>query len=120
MIEVKWQNDRRKADPYKYVDPEGWEDNKGRLSAFLAGWTNWAENSNYAKDVLHWHTVGALYASAFGSREAALTVPEAVRCRLYHVALISYLKSTRTAHWSDEDRERALALSLAEVERRAS
>ena len=87
MIEVNWQNDGRANMPDKYTFQ--WNDNKGRLSAFLGGWTDWARNNRHKRGVVHWRTMGALYASAFGSREAAAQVPETVRCELYHVALIT-------------------------------
>lgn len=85
----------------------------------MTGWSKWTNQGFYGKGPLYWETVGALYTSAFGSQEAAKAVPEIVRCRLYHTALIAYLMSARTMHWSDEERKRAIALSLAEIERRS-
>ena len=116
MIEVEWNNEGRADQPDTYILQ--WHDNKGRLTAFLGGWTDWTENNRYGKDTLHWRTVGAQYASAFGSREDARQIPEVVRCGLYHLALIDYVKSQRCAHWSDEQRKQAVQLSRAEVERR--
>lgn len=116
MIEFAWHNDGRANEPDKYTFQ--WDDNKGRLSAFLGGWTDWAKNNRYNKNKFHWRTVGAQYASAFGTKEAALKVPEVIRCELYHVALIAYVKSRRCAHWNDEQRKLAVQLSWEEVKRR--
>ena len=116
MLEVAWDRDDRANTPDKYTSQ--WDDNKGRLSAFLGGWTDWTENNRYRKDILHWRTVGAQYASTFGSREAARQIPEVVRCELYHMALIEYVKSQRCAGWTDEQRRRAIQLSREEVEKR--
>ena len=116
MIKVAWNNEGRADKPDKYTSQ--WDDNKGRLSAFLGGWTDWTENNRYEKDKLHWRTVGAQYASTFGSREAARQVSIVVRCELYHVSLTDYVKSRRCADWTDEQRERAIGLSWEEIERR--
>ena len=114
MIQVNWQNDDRDNMPGRYTTD--WEVDKGRLSAFLRGWTNWAKYGEHPQDVLHWQTMGALYASTFGSQEAAKQVPVDVRCELYHVALLAYVNSQRCAHWTDEQRKEALRLSWEEVE----
>lgn len=114
MIEVAWNNEGRADRPNKYTI--NWDDNKGRLSAFLGGWTDWTENNRYRTDQFHWRTVGAQYASTFGSREAAREIRLVVRCELYHVALIEYVKSQRCADWTDEQREEAVRLSWAEIE----
>jgi hypothetical protein len=116
MINVNWRDDRRNEKAKKYTDD--WEDNHGRLSAFLTGWTQWANSDRWESKVLHWQTVGALYASCFASHEAAAQVPEIVRCQLYHTALMAYVRSTRCAHWTGEQRERALELSQQEIVRR--
>lgn len=116
MIEVAWNNEGRADKPDKYTFQ--WDDNKGRLSAFLGGWTDWTEHDRYRRDKFHWRTVGAQFASTFGSREVASQIPEVVRCELYHVALTEYVKSQRCADWTDEQREQAIRLSWQEVERR--
>lgn len=116
MIQINWQNDNRDPMPAKYTTD--WHVDKGRLSAFLRGWTNWVKYGHHPQDVLHWQTMGALYASTFGSREKADQILEVVRCELYHVALLAYVHSQRCAHWTDEQRAEALRLSWEEVERR--
>ena len=116
MIEVAWNNDNRNNEPDTYI--ANWNTNKGRLSAFLAGWTDWVNNNRHAQDVLHWRTVGAQYASAFGNTNTAGEIEGVVRYELYHVALTAYVTSQRCAHWKPEQREEALRLSWEEVERR--
>jgi hypothetical protein len=116
MINVNWRNDKRADGPGRYTTD--WEKNHGRLSAFLKGWTKWTDYGHHKRNVLHWQTVGALYASSFGSREDAARVPEVIRCQLYHTALIAYVNSRRCSHWTDEQRELAVQLSADEVVRR--
>jgi len=116
MIEWAWDKDDRAPQPDTYTTR--WDVNKGRLTAFLGGWTDWVNNGHHETELLHWRTAGAVYASACGDREAASKVPVSVRCGLYHIALTEYVKSRRCEHWTNDQRREAVELSWAETERR--
>ena len=103
MIDVAWLEDDREYRTESYLIP--WNDPHSRQRAFLAGWTLFLNEKTYEKDVLHWYTVGAYYASILGD------VPEAKRRKLYYAALAEFLKSQKCAEWTDEQRREALRLA---------
>ncbi len=118
MLALNWLSDGRSAGSAKYTTR--WDDNKGRLGAYLTGWTNWAKHGRVNRDKIHWQTMGAARASCFGSQEIAANVPDLVRCYMYHLDLIEFVKSERCAQddWNQEQREQAIRLSRDEIERR--
>jgi hypothetical protein len=103
MVDVAWLREDRTGDPKKYL--VAWNDPESRQRAFLGGWTSYLEHGHLETEVLHWRTVGAFYGSVLGN------VAEDVRRQLYFACLAEYVKSTRCRHWTDEEREKALALA---------
>lgn len=103
MIEVKWLNDGRSSKPDDYLIP--WNDDKSRQKAFLSGWQLFLNEGSYKKNVLHWFTVGAYFASVLGD------LPRPERRMIYYASLAEYLKSQKCSHWSDEQRYEALQLA---------
>lgn len=104
MINLNWSNDERSVDPQDYlVDPVS--NKKSRWRAFNGGWTRYINHEGGKRhDRVAWVGAGMFCASVLGD----LSVEE--RRLVYRILLAQLLTSERTAHWTEEQRERAMSL----------
>lgn len=104
MINLNWSNDERSVNPQKYlVDPNS--SNESRWLAFTRGWTRFINHGGgEEKDGVSWWGTGMFCASILGD------LPLEERRLVYKVLLAQLLTSERTAHWTEEQRERAMSL----------
>ncbi|MFQ3636644.1 MAG: hypothetical protein SNJ57_12500 [Cyanobacteriota bacterium] len=107
MLKIAWLNEDRKDNPSVYLVPLNRPESRKR--AFFSGWTRFLNSGAYAKDVLHWFTVGAYYAEVFGD------LPEHKKQGFYLAAVTEFVKSQVCAYWTDSQRQEAISNAKQEL-----